>query len=99
MPDGYVDGVPDAGRGPWAEMAEERLRREGRVIQQYAGPRLTGVYTQARDEERARIQQEEAARIAALSPRELWLSTLPWEQRAHIAKWEQINRREWPFNG
>lgn len=99
MADGYVDGVPDVGRGPWAEMAQEQLRREGKVIQQYAGPRLTGLYTQKHAEEMARIQQEEAERIASLSPRELWLSTLPWEQRAYIAKWEQINRRDWPFNG
>jgi len=49
-------------------------------------------YAQLRQEELAAQAQAEAERIAALTPRDIWLTTLPWAERERVSKWEAVNK-------
>jgi hypothetical protein len=41
--------------------------------------------------------EAESARIAALTPRQIWMSTLSYGERQRIEKWEFMNKMEYPF--
>lgn len=53
------------------------------------------------DEQFRELTRAEQERTAALqpqpTPRDVWLSTLPFQERERISKWEQINRMEYPM--
>jgi hypothetical protein len=59
-------------------------------------PTVNEVFLASREAERLEAEATEAARIAALTPREIWLSTRPLSERQRIAKWEEINRMPYP---
>lgn len=62
-------------------------------------PTITGIYAQKQAEQEAEVERLEAARIAALSPLDLWKSALPFAERQRVATWEAINHQPWPFVG
>lgn len=62
-----------------------------------APPTLDELYRAERAAELQAQADAEAARIAALSPRDIWMSTLSFQERERISKWEQINRMEYPM--
>lgn len=61
-------------------------------------PTWEGFYREKAEQDRAQAEAEERERRAALSPREVWLSTLPASERRHIATWEHINKMPWPYS-
>ncbi len=84
-----------------AFMARVQATREaianGAKVDMSTVPTLDEIYRAKRAEEVAAAEAAEQARIAALTPRDIWLSTLSFQERNHIAKWEQINRMEYPM--
>jgi len=55
-------------------------------------PTWDELYAAKRAEEQAAREQAEAERIAALTPRDIWLTTLPWQERERVSKWEAVNK-------
>lgn len=58
---------------------------------------LTTVFQSARTAELEAEMLAEQARMAAISPHALWLSTLPYGERERVVKWEAVNGRQWPL--
>jgi hypothetical protein len=73
--------------------------REHREIDRSAVPSLDGIYQAARVEEQLAEQQAEAARRAAITPRQVWMSTLNWQDRQRVLAWEGINKQPYPVPG
>src|SRR5260370_13004704 len=83
---------------PMSEAAMAQARREisEQLVEQMPPgtiPRLDGIYQAQARAEQAAAEEAERQRIAALDPHAVWLSTLPWHERLHVAKWEAINRQ------
>jgi hypothetical protein len=76
---------------------ENRARISRGEPVQVSVPTLAELMTQRRNEELAERQRQEQERIASLTPRQIWMSTLPATEQARIRKWEQINRMEFPM--
>ena len=77
------------------QIQDEAYERERTMFP--APPSLADIYAAKAAEEQAAEEEAERQRIAALTPREIWMSTLPWNERAHIQRWEAINRMPWPY--
>jgi hypothetical protein len=54
-------------------------------------------YAAKAEAEKLAAEQAEAARVAALTPRDLWMSTRTWQQRKQIAAWEGVNKMPYPM--
>ncbi len=80
------------------EFAQERAEIEQEALAQVKVtiPTWEEIGRQWHDERIAAEAQAEAERRAAISPHDTWLTTLPWAERQHIQKWEQINGMEYP---
>lgn len=75
-----------------------QIEREAFELNKVTVPTLAEIHEAKRAEEQAAAEAAEAARIAALTPREVWMSTLPWQEQQRIAKWEAINKgQQWPY--
>lgn len=103
------DAVDSYIRHSWAQrsndtMTEAQLNALRAQIEQEALaqvrptiPTLGQIYEAKRAEELAAREAAEQARIAALTPREIWLTTLSWAERQHVLKYEQINNMPYPY--
>lgn len=103
------DAVDSYIRRSWAQrsndaLSEAQLNALRAEIQQEAFaqvrttiPTMGEIFEAKRAEEQAAKEAAEQARIAALTPREIWLTTLSWAERQHVLKYEQINNMPWPY--
>ncbi len=60
-------------------------------------PSWDSYYREKAAQEQAAAEEAERQRIAALTPKEIWMSTLQSAERAHINRWESINKAPWPY--
>jgi hypothetical protein len=71
----------------------------GEITPDTTSPRaqLNAHYREQAEQERQAKAQAEAARVAALTPREIWLTTLPFAEQQRVSVWERTNKMEWPY--
>src|SRR6266487_6121981 len=62
-------------------------------------PTFEQIFQASRDAELVERQRQEQERIAAMTPRDLWSSTLSFEDRLHIRRWENVNNMPYPVAG
>lgn len=82
-----------------AEMAAARREIEQEAYAQYQAsspPTLDAIYEAKRAEELAAREEAERQRLAAITPRQLWKSTLSYQDQVRVEKWEAINKLPWP---
>src|SRR5260221_2158611 len=85
-----------------AAMAQARREIQEQLLEQMppgSVPTLDAVYQDIAAEERAAAEAAEAARLAAITPRQLWMSTLSLQERERIGKWQELNKMPWPMPG
>lgn len=79
--------------------AEQTAIARGEELPPVAVPTIGSVYANTHAQRLLERNQQEAARIASLSDRQLWFSTLSWREKQAIATWEMVNKMEYPFQG
>jgi hypothetical protein len=80
--------------------AEAEAAKRGEQLQHEPIPHLRDVWQEKRAAELAEAEAQEAARIAALTPRELWYSTLSFQDQRKVEVWERVNRgQKYPVPG
>jgi membrane protein involved in colicin uptake len=63
-------------------------------------PTINQVFSAKASEEKAAAAAAEAARIAALTPRDVWFSTLSFTDQQKVSVWERVNKgQKYPVPG
>jgi hypothetical protein len=80
--------------------AEAAAASRGEQLQHEPIPHIRDVWAATRAAELQAEAEKEAARIAALTPRDVWFSTLSFTDQQKVSVWERVNKgQKYPVPG
>ena len=60
---------------------------------------LDSIYQAQRQQEMAAEAEAERQRQASITPRQIWMSQLNWQDRQRVLAWENVNKMPYPVPG